>query len=64
MFLNISVRQLFDIWLSLFPTFSHGEHVPPPEAPETLAVPRVPLFPRLFFTGTYAPHQNPVEVAQ
>lgn len=48
MFLNIKVFHFPSIWLSLFPTFSHGERVPPLKAPETLAVPPVPAFPRFF----------------
>lgn len=62
MFLNIRPCAFPDIWLSLFPTFLGGEQVPPLEAPETLAVPTVPPFPRFFFTDTYGSQCNPGEV--
>ncbi|SDP00506.1 hypothetical protein SAMN05216599_116135 [Pseudomonas cichorii] len=63
MFLNIKPHVFPDIWLSLFPTFSDGEHVPRLKAPETLAVPTVPPFPRFFFTGTFGHSCKSVEVA-
>lgn len=63
MFFNISNSLLPNIWLLLFPTFSRGEHVPPLEAPETLAVPTVPPFPRFFFTDTFGMYGDPREVA-
>jgi hypothetical protein len=59
MFFNIRVSQIPFIWLSLFPPFSSGERVPPLKAPETLGVPRVPPFPRFFFTGTFERYGNP-----
>lgn len=62
MFLNIRLPAFFSIWLSLFPTFSRGEHVPPLEAPETLGVPPAPPFPPIFFTGTLGSKGNPGEV--
>lgn len=62
MFLNIRACAFPDIWLSLFPRFSGGEHVPPLEAPERLGVPRVPPFPRFFFTDTFGRYENPGEV--
>jgi hypothetical protein len=62
MFLNISACALPDVWLSLFPRFSGGEHVPPLEALETLGVPRVPPFPRFFFTETFGRYGNQGEV--
>lgn len=62
MFLNISAPEFSAIRLSLFPRFSGGEHVPPLEAPETLGVPRVPPFPRFFFTDTFGRYGNPCEV--
>lgn len=62
MFLNISAFGSPYVWLSLFPRFSGGEHVPPLEAPETLGVPRVPPFPRFFFTDTFGRYGIPCEV--
>lgn len=62
MFLNISACAFPDVWLSLFPRFLGGEHVPPLEAPETLGVPRVPPFPRFFFTDTFGRYGNQDEV--
>lgn len=52
LFLNISGLAIQNVWLSPFPNISGGERVPPLEAPETLAVPTVPPFPRFFLTGT------------
>ncbi len=63
MFLNISVFPFLNIWLSLFPTKKRGEQNPPLEAPETLAVPTVPPFPRFFFRDTYGQWSNQAEVA-
>lgn len=62
MLLNISAISDPSVWLSLFPRFSGGEHVPPLEAPETLGVPRVPPFPRFFFTDTFGRYGNQDEV--
>lgn len=62
MFLNINAFVVPSVWLSLFPRFSGGERVPPLEALETLGVPRVPPFPRFFFTDTFGHYENPVEV--
>lgn len=62
MFLNISADAVPEVWLSLFPSFSGGEHVPPLEAPETLGVPRVPPFPPIFFTDTFGRYGNQGEV--
>lgn len=56
MFLNIRAPAIPRIWLSLFPRFLGGEHVPHLKAPETLGVPTVPPFPRFFFTDTYECH--------
>jgi hypothetical protein len=64
MFLNIRLRAIPDIWLSLFPTIFDGVQVPPLEAPETLGVPPVPPFPRFFFTDTFGSKCNASEVAQ
>jgi hypothetical protein len=58
MFFNISAGLIPFIWLSLFPPFLRGEHVPPVKAPETLGVTRVPPFPRFFFTGTFERYGN------
>jgi hypothetical protein len=62
MFLNISVSPFLSIWLSLFPTKKRGERNPPLEAPETLAVPTVPPFPRFFSTDTFEQWSNQAEV--
>lgn len=64
MLLNIRLRAIPDIWLSLFPTIFDGVRVPPLEAPETLGVPPVPPFPRFFFTDTFGSKCNQGEVAQ
>lgn len=53
LFLNIGESLAQNVWLSLFPIISRGERVPPLGAPETLAVPTVPPFPRFFLTGTF-----------
>ena len=62
MFLNISAYQFLNIWLSLFPTKKRGEQNPPLKAPETLAVPTVPPFPRFFSRDTYGQWSNQGEV--
>ncbi|KWS53903.1 hypothetical protein AL057_17245 [Pseudomonas amygdali pv. myricae] len=64
MFLNIRALAIPRIWLSLFPRFLGGVHVPPLKAQETLAVPTVPPFPRFFFTGTYGSHSQTGEIRQ
>ena len=64
MFLNIRAPAIPRIWLSLFPRFLGGEHVPHLKAPETLAVPTVPPFPRFFFTDTYERHLQTGEIDQ
>lgn len=64
MFLNIRELAIPRIWLLLFPRFLGGENVPPLKAPETLAVPTVPPFPRFFFTGTYESRSQTVEIQQ
>ena len=64
MFLNIRLRVIPDIWLSLFPTIFGGVQVPPLEAPEKLGVPPVPPFPPIFFTDTFGMYGNRGEVAQ
>lgn len=64
MFLNIRAPAISRIWLSLFPRFLGGEHVPHLKAPETLGVPTVPPFPRFFFTDTYESHRQAGEVRQ
>lgn len=62
MFLNISVSAFSRIWLSLFPTKKHGEQKPHLKAPEKLAVPTVPPFPRFFSRDTYEQWANQAEV--
>lgn len=64
MFLNIRLRFLLGIWLSLFPRNFRGEQKPPSKPPETLAVPTVPPFPRFIFTDTFGMYGNPGELAQ
>ena len=64
MFLNISVLASPNVQLSLFPTKKRGVQNPPLKAPETLAVPTVPPFPRFFFTDTFGMYGNASEVAQ
>ncbi len=64
MFLNIAPQDFLSIWLSLFPTKKRGVQNPPLKAPETLAVPTVPPFPRFFSTDTYGQWSNRGEVAQ
>lgn len=64
MFLNIAVLASPDVRLSLFPTKKRGVQNPPLKAPETLAVPTVPPFPRFFSTDTYGQWSNRGEVAQ
>ncbi|NAT59709.1 hypothetical protein CU666_16850 [Pseudomonas syringae pv. actinidifoliorum] len=63
MFLNIRASAIPRIWLSLFPVFGWGTCTPL-KAPETLAVPTVPPFPRFFFTGTYGSHSQTGEIRQ
>lgn len=62
MFLNIEPQVFLSIWLSLFPTKKCGERYTPLEAPETLAVPTVPPFPRFFSTDTFGQWSNQGEV--
>lgn len=62
MFLNIEPPVFLSIWLSLFPTKKRGERNPHLEAPETLAVPTVPPFPRFFSTDTFGQWSNQGEV--
>lgn len=62
MFLNIRSSAHLGIWLSLFPTNLSGEQGTPLEAPETLAVPTVPPFPRFFSTDTFGQWSNQGEV--
>ena len=62
MFLNISVFDFTIIWLSMFPKKIRGEQNPPLKAPETLAVPTVPPFPRFFSRDTYGQWSNQAEV--
>jgi hypothetical protein len=64
MFLNIRIRFLLGIWLSLFPRKKRGEQKPPSKPPKTLAVPTVPPFPRFFFTDTYERYGNSSGVTQ
>lgn len=64
MFLNIRLRAIPGIWISLFPKIFGGVQVPPLEAPETQGVPPVPPFPRFFFTDTFGSKCDPDEVAQ
>lgn len=61
MFLNIWRLSFLSIWLSLFPTNFSGERVLPLEATETLVVPTVPPFPRIFFRETYGSEGKPIE---
>lgn len=62
MFLNICMLASPNVRLSLFPTKKRGEQNPPLEAPETLAVPTVPPFPRFFSRDTYGQWSNQAEV--
>jgi hypothetical protein len=62
MFLNIGASPFPSIWLSPFPTKKRGEQNPPLEAPETLAVPIVPPFPRIFSTDTFGQWSKSGEV--
>jgi len=62
MFLSIEPQVFLSIWLSLFPTKKRGEQNPPLKAPETLAVPTVPPFPRFFSTDTFGQWSNQGEV--
>ena len=61
MFLNIDPTVFLSIWLLLFPTKKRGVQNPPLKAPETLAVPTVPPFPRFFSTDTFGQSSNLVE---
>ncbi len=62
MFLNMSVLASPEVQLSLFPTKKRGVQNPPLKAPETLAVPTVPPFPRFFSTDTFGQWSNQGEV--